>query len=301
MRRGMRLWSRRAGASACLSIGLLACAAGLLWALDWPVATVKLAATFGTPATGRLVTGVAIAASDGLVRSIDDGQLAFAFDSPTTPSGLPSTLGSFAIVQHANDIAAVYAHLVPGSVSSYLKATKRGAILGSIGSSGWSEGPGLLLELYDRHAGDWVNPLLLLPPLPDERAPVIRSVALMSTDKVYVLGESSSVPQATYRIAADVAETSNASWTVGPLAPYSIRLSIDGIEIARKVFDLAVGKDGRLCLFPDSPASLSDLRTKDGRYLLGERLLTRGRWMIELSVSDVNGNRRSASWSVVVQ
>jgi len=302
MRRRIGQRGRRVGIAASLTLGLLVCgAAGLLWALDWPIGAVKLAATFGTPAQGRLVTGVAIAASDGLVRPIDDGELAFVFDRAETPSGLPSTLGSFAIVEHPNDLAAVYAHLLAGSVSSYLTTVKKGAILGSLGSSGWSEGPGLLLEIYDRRAGNWVNPLLLLPPLQDDRAPIIRSVALMSVDRTYVLGESSSVSQGTYRIAADIVDATDAPWTAGPLAPYVIKLSIDGVEIARKVFDLAVGKDGKLFLFPASPRSLSELRTSDGRYLLAERLLTRGRWTIELNVEDANGNRRSASWSVLVQ
>jgi len=286
-----------------VAAGLLcgALGAGALWAMDWPVEAPKLAATFGTPAAGRVVTGVAIAAQNGLVRSIDDGELAFAFDEATTPSGLPSTLGSFAVVEHPNDMAAVYAHLLPGSVSDYLTKVKRGTILGSVGSSGWTEGQGLLLEIFDRRKGNWVNPLLLLPSLPDGYAPTIRSVALMGGEKSYALGEAKSVPQGTYEIAADITDATDAPWTAGPLAPYVIRLSVDGTELSREVFDVAFGKGGRLSLFSSSPRPLSELRTGDGRYLLAEHLFTRGRSIIEMSVEDVAGNRRDATWSVSIQ
>ncbi len=281
--------------------GLLCGALGALWAMDWPVESPKLAATFGTPAAGRVVTGVAIAASNGLVRSIDDGELAFAFDEATTPSGLPSTLGSFAVVEHPNDMAAVYAHLLPGSVSDYLTTVKRGTILGSVGASGWTEGPGLLLEIFDRRKSNWVNPLLLLPALPDGNAPAIRSVTLMNGEKSYALGEAKSVPQGTYEIAADITDATDAPWTAGPLAPYVIRLSVDGTELSREVFDVAFGKRGRLSLFSSSPRLLSELRTEDGRYLLSEHLFTRGRSIIELSVEDIAGNRRDMTWAVSIQ
>jgi hypothetical protein len=294
--------SRRKRLAALLVVvGLLCGVLGAVWAMDWPVESPKLAATFGTSAKGRIVTGIAIAASNGLVRSIDDGELAFAFDGGTTPSGLPSTLGSFVVVEHPNGLAAVYAHLLPGSVSGYLTTVKRDTILGSIGSSGWTEGQGLLLEVFDRRKGNWVNPLLLLPAIDDGKAPTIRSVALMSKDKSYVLGETKSILQGTYQVAADVFDATDAPWTAGPLAPYVIRLSIDGTELSREVFDVAVGKDGRLSLFSASPRPLSELRTTDGRYLLAEHLFTRGRSIIELSAEDAVGNRRDLSWSVSVQ
>ncbi|HTX72461.1 MAG TPA: M23 family metallopeptidase [Rectinemataceae bacterium] len=284
-------------------VGLVCSAAALggLWALDWPLAQVKVAATFGTPAQGRMITGVALAAGDGLVKAVDDGELAFVFDGKTTPSGLPSTLGAFAVVEQQNDLAGVYAHMAAGSVSNYLTVVKRDSILGKVGSSGWSEGPGLLFELFDRKRGDWVNPLLVLPPAPDDKAPVIRSVALSSGDKTYVLGETSSIPQATYRISADIVDPSDAPWTAGPPAPYTIRLSIDGTEIVRRVFDVAVAANGELGFFTQDTSSATGLRTPDGRYLLGERLLARGRSTIELSAEDANGNRRSVSWSVTIR
>ncbi len=302
MRNTTGLRSRRKVLVAWLvAVGLLLGVLGALWAMDWPVESPRLAATFGTPAKGRLVTGIAIAVSNGLVRSIDDGELAFACEEGVSPSGLPSTLGSYAVVEHPNDLAAVYAHLLPGSVSGYLTTVRRDTILGSVGSSGWTEGQGLLLEVFDRRKGNWVNPLLLLPSIGDSKAPSIRSVVLESDTKFYVLGTTKSVPQGTYQVTADVSGATDAPWTAGPLAPYVISLSIDGTELSHEVFDVAAAKDGQLSLFSESPRPSSGLRSQDGRYILAEHLFTRGMSTIELSAEDASGDRRDASWSVSIQ
>jgi murein DD-endopeptidase MepM/ murein hydrolase activator NlpD len=270
-------------------------------AADWPIEPPRLAANFGSFAKGRVLTGVALAAESSTVRSAEDGEFVYSFEEGRHPSELPMPLGSFAIIEQRGGMAAVYSHLAPGTVSSYLRKPKAGDILGKSGSSGWAEGPGLLFQVYDRRASSWVNPFLVMPPIPDEDPPVIRSLALTRADKAYVLGEASSLPQGTYRISVDVADVANAPWNAGALAPYSIRLSIDGVEIAKYVFDLAKGSGGKLSFFALSPVSTKDLRSKDGRYFLTERLFTRGRTVIEARVEDAAGNKRSASWTIQVE
>jgi hypothetical protein len=283
----------------------LAAALALTWgaaaAMDWPLAPPRLAATFGTYAKGRVVAGVALAAEDGLVRSAEDGEVSFVLEEGAHPAGLPMPLGSFAVVEHQKGMAAVYSHLAPGTLPAYARKLKAGDLLGKPGASGWVEGPGILFQVFDRRAGSWVNPLLVLPPLADDKPPVIRSLALSRADKTYVLGETSALPQGTYLVSVDVADPADSSWIAGPLAPYMIRLSIDGVEATRFVFDVAKGSGGRLTLFATSPVIAGSLRTKDGRYSLAERLFSRGRVTIEARVEDAAGNRRSASWTLLVE
>ncbi len=271
------------------------------FAMDWPLAPPRLAATFGTYAKGRVITGIALAGDDGFVRAAEDGELSFSLDEGEHAGLLPAPLGSFVVVEHQKGMAAVYSHLAPGSLTTYLRKPKAGDILGRPGTTGWIEGPGAVFEVYDRRAGSWVNPLLLLPPQADDKAPVIRSLALSRADKVYVLGETASVPQGTYRISVDVADPADSPWTAGPLAPYGLRLSIDGVEAAKSVFDVAKGSGGELMLFALAPVAAGELRTKDGRYELAERLFTRGRASLEVRVEDVAGNRRSATWTIAVE
>jgi hypothetical protein len=274
---------------------------GLSFAAVWPLSPPLLAANFGSFAKGRVVVGIALAGEDGSVRASEDGEVAFSAEEGTLPSGLPSALGSFLIIEQRSDMAAVYSHLAPGTLSTLVRKPKAGDAIASPGKSGWIEGPGVVYQVYDRRASSWVNPYLLLPPLTDEAPPAIRSMALTRGAKSYAIGAAASVPQGTYGISVDIADPSDAPWSAGTLAPYIVRFSIDGVEVSQEVFDVARAKDGKLTLFAKNPMAADDLRTAEGRYELGERLFTRGRTVIEVRVEDASGNKRSASWTVLVE
>ncbi len=295
--------SRRGPIPMALAVAALvaAGAVGAAAALDWPVFPQRIAATFGSPAAGRLVTGVHLASEDGLVKSSEEGELSFYLEEGRHPAGLPTPLGSLVVVEHGNDLAAVYAHLAPGTASTYLDSVGTGAILGRAGASGWAEGKGALFEVFDRREGNWVNPLLLLPPLADDKPPMIKSLALSRPGASYVAGTSTRLPQGSYLVSADIADPADSPWTVGPLAPYLIRLSVDGVEVSRKVFDAARGSGGELLFFSGGGDSSSGIRTPEGRWMLAEILLPRGRASIELRVEDAAGNKRASSWNIAVE
>jgi len=278
-----------------------ASAFGAASALDWPVFPQRIASTFGSPAAGRLVTGVHLASEGGLVKSSGDGELSFHLEEGRHPAGLPTPLGSLVVVEHGKDLAAVYAHLAPGTASTYLDSVQSGAILGRAGSSGWVEGSGALFEVFDRREGHWVNPLLLLPPLADDKPPIIRSLALSRAGTVNIVGTASRLPQGSYILSADIADPADSPWATGPLAPYQIRLAVDGVELTRKVFDVARGSGGELLFFSGEGLPSSVLRTPEGRWIVAELLLPRGRISLELRVEDAAGNRRSSAWTVIVE
>lgn len=285
----------------CAALAVLAPGAS---ALDWPLADPRPAATFGTPAKGRFVGGILLASESGLVRAAGEGELVYYSDgaSTTAVSGLPSTLGSFALVEHERGMTGLYAALAPASVSSYLVKARAGSILGMAGASGYAEGPGLLFAVYDRGAARWVNPLLLLPALKDKTQPLIRSAALVRGGKSYALGETKSVPQGEYAVAIDVVDPLDAPWSAGSPAPYYLRLVVDGAKAAELDYDVIEGRSGRLVLFPGAaPKSRSDYLLPDGRALIAERSFRRGRSVIEVLVRDYAGNERSASWSIAVE
>lgn len=295
---------RRAAAALALTLALaggLVLEAGPVFAATWPLSPPRLAANFGSFAKGRVIVGVALAGEEGSVHAAEDGEIAFSSEAGTMPSGLPSALGSFVVVEQRGDLAAVYSHLEPGTLSTRERKPKAGDVIASPGRSGWIEGPGVVYQVFDRRAASWVNPYLLLPPVADGAPPAIRSLALTRGAKSYAIASSSSVPQGTYGISVDIADPSDAPWSAGALAPYIVRLSIDGVEIAQEVFDVAKAKGGKLMLFAQSPVEADELRTAEGRYGLAERLFTRGRTVIEVRVEDAAGNKRSASWTVLVE
>jgi len=291
----------RLGARRTLVFAPYVFAASILSAMGWPLDAPIPAATFGTLNSGHFLTAVELASDGGLVRSADEGELVFAYDSAAASPSLPSTIGSYVVVEHPRGMAGVYAELARGSASSYLEKVKPGALLGTAGASGMAAGPGLLFGLFDRKAERWVNPFLLLPPLGDTTPPVIRSALLANAGSSYALGEVKSLPQGVYTVAADLSDSLASSRSDGSPAPYYVRLMIDGAKVAEFTSDVAAVKDGSLRLSSQSPKTSLEYARPDGKVILASRLFARGRSIIEILVRDYAGNERRSSWTVTVE
>lgn len=286
-----------------LRIALALClvaAAMALWAFEWPLAGGLPRLYFGSADEGRFATSMTFESEDGLVRASDDGELAFAFDSGMA-SNLPSTIGSYLVVEHPRGIAGVYSGMAPGSASAYLKTVKKGSILGRAGSSGLEKGPSLDFALYDRGAARWVNPLLLLPPLADKTPPLIRSAMLMKDGKRLPLGETKSAPQGEYSIAVDVIDPLDVTAPSRASAPYYLRLIIDGAKVAELSFDVVAARDGRFMVGAEGPRGFEGCYAEDGRIVLASRFFSRGRTVVQVLARDYAGNERQASWALVVE
>lgn len=289
----------RRATRAFLALGMAAVAAALC-AFEWPLEGSQPGLYFGSADEGRFATSMTFSSEDGLVKASDDGELAFVSDAGM-PSRLPSTIGSYVVVEHPRGIAGVYSGMAPGSSSSYLRSVKKGSILGRVGSSGMAKGPSLGFALYDRAAGRWVNPLLLLPPLADKTPPVIRSAMLVKDGKRFPLGETKSVPQGQYSIAVDVVDPLEAQAAKGSSAPYYIRLLVDGTKVTELSFDVVTARDGKFLVGADGPRGFEGCYAEDGRIVLASRFFSRGRTVIQVLARDYAGNERQASWALIVE
>jgi|GEM_PF-963787 len=276
-------------------------AASFLSAMSWPLDAPTPAATFGTFAQGRYLNGMELASEGVLVHPAEEGELVFAYDTSRDSAVLPSTIGSYAIVQHPRDMVGLYAELAAGSVSSAPVKLKTESVLGVAGQSGLTRGPGLFFGVYDRRAGRWVNPVLLLPPLADNSAPAIRSVQLTGAANRFKLGDSKILPQGTYTVSADVSDVLSAAWTRNNAAPYYIRLMIDGEKTAEFTYDVASVREGRLIISEKAPGNIEHYLEADGKLLLAKRFFSHGRSIIELVVRDYAGNESRMSWTLAVQ
>jgi len=291
--------SARIAHRAVLALGMAAVAAALC-AFEWPLEGGQPSLYFGSADEGRFATSMTFSSDDGLVKASDDGELAFVFDSGMT-SKLPSTIGSYIVVEHPRGMAGVYSGMAPGSSSAYLRSIKKGSILGRVGASGMAKGPSLGFALYDRAAGRWVNPLLLLPPLADKTPPVIRNAVLVKDGKRLPLGETKSLPQGQYSIAVDVTDPLEAPGNPGASAPYYLRLLIDGTKVAELSFDVVTAKDGKFLVGADGPRGFEGCYAEDGRIVLASRFFSRGRTVIQVLARDYAGNERQASWALLVE
>ncbi len=108
----------------------------------------------------------------GMDLNLDLGQPVFAtFDGIVRISGYDSGYGNYVVIRHFNGLETLYGHLSMRKVDSkqYVKA---GQLIGLGGSTGWSTGPHLHLEV--RYEGNSINPSLIFD-FADPKNPQLRS------------------------------------------------------------------------------------------------------------------------------
>jgi hypothetical protein len=268
-------------------------------ALDWPVAAKVITGTFGEDRGDHFHNGIDLGGGSQDVHPVLPGELVFRFDEASDYSSLPRGVGSFVVLHHEQNILSLSCHLQNGSLGperpSYVPADR----LGIIGESGHADGPHLHFSVFDEEADSMVNPLAFLPPLPDRQPPVIRHVFIAAGDHRQPLENGASLPPGRAEILAeayDLREDVTFSW---PLAPASISLSIDGVEVSRISFDSLQVVDGKAVL---SGAKLSRGQVYDPAGLLrcGTVELRTGESHLRLAARDLAGNEavKTISFSV---
>ncbi|HSV55561.1 MAG TPA: hypothetical protein VLH39_00445 [Magnetospirillaceae bacterium] len=269
-------------------------------ALQWPVADGSPALTFGSFRSGRFLPSITVGPAGAVIRAAAEGDVVFRFDGDMLPSGLPSTLGSFVALSHAGGLVSVYSRLEPGSLPAGILPVPSGKVLGGAGGSGFYSMKESGFTLYDLVKRRYLNPLVLLSPARDDRAPVVRGFYLSSGGRNFPLPGTRSFRQGAYEFLADIWDPPPAA-DARPRAPYEIRLAIDGQEVVRFIYDTAHAESGRLTFF--EPLRV-DSRTRffpDGTLRLGSFMLSRGRSAITLTVSDYAGNERVVTATVLVE
>jgi hypothetical protein len=226
------------------------------WALDWPVAAKIITGTFGEDRGDHFHNGIDIGGGNQDVHPVLPGELVFRFDEASDYSSLPRGLGTFVVLHHDQDILSLYGHLQNGSLGPERAAYVPADRLGIIGDTGHANGPHLHFTVFDEEAGSTVNPLAFLPPLRDRQPPVIRHVLAALGDLRLPLENGATLKPGRIDILAevyDLREDVAFSW---PLAPASVSVSVDGVEVFRISFD--------------------SLQVAGGKAVLGGTTLSRG-------------------------
>jgi len=140
-------------------------------ALDWPVVDRVLTGTFGEDMGDHFLNGIDIGGGSQEVHPVLPGELVFRFDEASDYSSLPRGLGTFVVLRHGQDVLSEYAHMQSGTLGPIKESYQTSERIGFAGESGHAQSPQLQFALYDEEAGSMVNPLALLPILPDTQPP----------------------------------------------------------------------------------------------------------------------------------
>jgi hypothetical protein len=258
-------------------------------ALEWPVAKAIVTGSFGESRKDHFHAGIDIGGGEQDVHPILAGELVFRYDENQDYTSVPRGVGTFAALRHADNIVSLYCHLrgqsVPADKTRFAAADR----IGIIGDTGYSEGKHLHVGIFDGETVSYLNPLSILPPLPDHQPPVIKNILLSIKDRLIPLSSGVSVPSGQGVILADIYDPREDVRFLWPMAPYRIRLAVNGKETSKIIFDSIQVKNGKATL-GGGALGVSELYTEDGLIRCGAVELRGGESHLLLAARDFAGN-----------
>ena len=283
------------------SLYLLSVAALPASAWQWPVQPVLIAGAFGGDAGERFRTGDQLLRTDDAVGAVADGRVIFVQRRDSRPDSLPSGLGDFVVVQHAQYFRSVYAHLADGSIPHGLKKVVEGETIGRAGSSGRVDQPGLSLSIIDVKEQRFVNPVDLLPAAVDRHPPTVQRAYLSDGTNVQ-LTDGAVATSSRWAVAAEIidpaepglvraASSDIASAKSEGISPYGIELSLNDKVVSNIRFDFLAFRRGELYLDQKLRWRFADLYLGPHTYNLGLVDLTPGMNTIKIRTYDFAGNQ----------
>jgi len=282
---------------------LLFCVPSFLQAFEWPLKKAEIVATFGENRHGDFLKGIELIGSEDGVEPVEGGEIIFSSSYRTNlPHRLNAGLGNMAVLQHERGIRSVYGHLDEPVEGDKIFA-ERGVSFGRVGSSGVVEGRFLYLQVIDSEVARFVNPLLSLPTFRDVSKPVIEGIELDNGKRSILLSEGVRIPRGNYSVKVTTWDSSSALASFRPMAPYSIKLYVNGEERRGLSFESIAVENGRTVPAGRTGMTFNRVYADKWKIVPGEITLQPGEILLELVVSDFSGNEtvRDTRFAVLVE
>ena len=284
---------------AALLCGLFVCSA--IWGYEWPLSGQGIVASFAERRGDHFFAGVSLTGDDDQVAPIDHGETVFVWDGGARRPAIPSGLGAYVVLEHDRGIRSVYGHLAFGSLDDGVTMVEQGGTVGRVGSSGFSTGNQLYLQIMDMELRQIVNPLLLLPPPADSQGPAIEEPRLLRQGREQPLGPLTTIDSGRVDVVARIYDVSEHYRFRNPIAPYHVAVLINGEETFNLRYDSLREEDGRFFLSGDQETALSQLYFGQWDIRLGSLNLMPGEYRMEILARDFAGNEATRSFTVRVQ
>jgi len=272
----------------------------LLYSIDWPSASGAISRNFGWNDQGLPHLGITFD-TDEEMKAADTGEIFFSRGEGDNASRLPSPLGAWTAVDHGDGIVSVYARSGGNSRQAETNRVEKGDVLGEAGISGWAERKGIYFQLFDRKERRWLNPVLIIPPPEDTRAPEILSVRLRNEQGQLINpSQTYNLSQGRYTIIVNAVDTIR-SPNENPLAPYRIMCSLNGSEVGVLSFETYSARDGRLMVYRNGLVPVKQIYSPVPSYEVADVWFSRGQTTLEIIAQDITGNARSAVYRLTVE
>jgi len=274
--------------------------AAFLHSIDWPSASGAISKNFGWNDNGLPHLGITFD-TDEEMKAADDGEVFFSRREGDNASRLPSPLGAWTALDHGDGIVSIYARLGGKDQEAVTGQVEKGTVLGEAGISGWAKRRGFYFQLFDRKERRWLNPVMIITPPEDNRAPEVISVRLRN-DQGQLINpyQTYNLSQGRYTIIVNAVDTIRSSGE-SPLAPYRIMCSLNGSEAGVLSFETYSARDGRLMVYRNGLVPVKQIYSPVPSYEVADVWFSRGQTMLEIIAQDITGNSRSVVYRLMVE
>jgi hypothetical protein len=270
-----------------------------MFAMDWPSAEAVMTANFGGNDNGLPHVEITFE-GEGPVRAVAGGEVIFVNTLRNNASRIPSPMGAWVAIDHGDGLISIYSHLEDPPAIPVPDQPDQGRVIAAAGQSGWANQKGFSFGFFDRKERRWINPSMIISPLPDTVAPVIHSVELISADgRVFNPASTKNVGQGRYTVSVYATDT-RLNAQESPLAPYRILSSVNGQELGALAFETYSARDGVLMVFRNGMIPVRKVYARHPAFEIGDLWFTRGQATLEIIAQDVLGNFRNVTFRLQI-
>jgi hypothetical protein len=278
------------------SIVLAGSVSGTLDAMSLPSKDAVLLSNFGYNDGGKPVLGMIFGGKTEIFAA-EKGEVIFTFDANDTASRLPSPLGAWTAIDHADGLITIYSRYAdkPENKGAALTQVEKSQPIANAGISGWSQRDGFYFIIFDRRERHWINPAMIVTPVLDTQPPRIISVSLI--DSQGITTQSNNLRQGLYTILVNAVSPSAAG---NFLVPQRIICMINGTETGSLNFEAFSAKDGILMIYRNGLVPAKQVYSTFPAFETAEVFLPRGQVNMEIIVQDIVGNSRNLVSRLIV-
>ncbi|MDR2793381.1 MAG: M23 family metallopeptidase [Treponema sp.] len=267
--------------------------------MEYPSPDAVLIGNFGANNDGMPYLGDSFM-GEGVIRTAETGEVLFKRDASDTVSRFPSPLGTWIAVDHGDGLISAYSRLDDKKKLRLPSIVEKNMVIAAAGNSGWAKETGFYFSLFDRKERRWINPAMIVSPLPDTQAPLIRAVRLQNmSNRDFDPSQVKALTQGRYTIFVTVADFTGSGEAT--LAPFRIICSLNGREVGVITLETFSARDGTLWIYRNGLVPVKQVYAGKSVFELGDAVFTRGQAALEILAQDVNENIQSVVYNFVVE
>lgn len=270
-----------------------------LFPISWPVEDPVISATFGQDKLGSFNNGIEISGKNVEVKPSESGEVIY-YSEESNNSIIPSVMGDFIIIEHERKLRTLYASIDFEKQPELYKKVSMSDVLGRTANIETESDSCLFFALMDSEFQQFLNPLLLLNTIVDDKFPIIEEVGIQTSKGYKKIMEDTNISSGDAQILLKMYDPSMTKEETFRMMPFKIHLFNNGEEIFFVAFESIRYEDGKAVVQTQNELFYSDYFRDDGFVSLGKMNLVPGKSRFEVLISDYSGNEKSFSFNLTI-